>query len=415
MRLVPPPRGASVRGGLQTEGACSREASAEVPRCAAGLLASGSRRARWHSPRPTPARDLVRLAEREAIDLLLLDGRRPLLGGGVPRGEVGAVLERAPCDVAVLVAREDAGRARARWRRWSCRSAAHEHDWAALELGAWLSSATGAPLRLLGAAGQTDGGRDASRLLASASLLVQRFVGVPAEPVVAEPGRDGDRRGRGGSGAARRGPVGALAPGGPRAMRAELASRRPRRSCSSAAACAPVRSRRATTSPASRGHRRTSGTSATPARDRGGGGERALGGRVAAPARRARGRAATDRARPGAGADAPGAEIVGAGTTATARRWRARSTGIESSALGGRAPRRVSLHRTAVAAAARGRAWGGSSTRRSSARRPDMRLHVRPRPFPHRGAHQAPQGSATRSCATRCTSSTCRSSPPSRA
>ena len=34
-----------------------------------------------------------------------------------------------------------------------------EHDWAALELGAWLAPATGAPLQLLGAAGQTDEGR----------------------------------------------------------------------------------------------------------------------------------------------------------------------------------------------------------------------------------------------------------------
>ena len=39
--------------------------------------------------------------------------------------------------------------------------------------------------------GDGDGGRDASRLLATASLLVQRFVGVAAEPLLAEPGREG--------------------------------------------------------------------------------------------------------------------------------------------------------------------------------------------------------------------------------
>src|SRR5205823_1141236 len=44
---------------------------------------------------PDAGEDLVRLAADERIDLLLMDGRRPLLGGGVPRGEVGAVLERA--------------------------------------------------------------------------------------------------------------------------------------------------------------------------------------------------------------------------------------------------------------------------------------------------------------------------------
>ena len=66
-----------------------------------------------------------------------------------------------------------------------------DHDWAALELGAWLAAATGAPLRLLGAGGEGEEGQDASRLLATASLLVQRFVGVAAEPLLAEPGREG--------------------------------------------------------------------------------------------------------------------------------------------------------------------------------------------------------------------------------
>ena len=66
------------------------------------------------------------------------------------------------------------------------------HDWAALELGAWVARATGAPLRLIGAA--SDGGpdgRDASRLLADASLIVQRRAGVVAEPLLANPGRKG--------------------------------------------------------------------------------------------------------------------------------------------------------------------------------------------------------------------------------
>jgi hypothetical protein len=62
-------------------------------------------------------------------------------------------------------------------------------DWAALELGAWIARAHGAPLRLVGSvAGET---RDASRLLADASLVVQRTAGVPAEPMLAEPGPDG--------------------------------------------------------------------------------------------------------------------------------------------------------------------------------------------------------------------------------
>ena len=62
------------------------------------------------------------------------------------------------------------------------------HDWAALELGAWVARATGAPLRLIGAAADhREDGRDASRLLADASLIVQRQAGVVAEPLLAQP------------------------------------------------------------------------------------------------------------------------------------------------------------------------------------------------------------------------------------
>ncbi len=69
----------------------------------------------------------------------MLDGRRPLLGGGVPRGAVGHVLAEAPCDVAVLV--ETARRPPI--------DAEHpvmtpfgggDHDWAALELAAWIAA-----------------------------------------------------------------------------------------------------------------------------------------------------------------------------------------------------------------------------------------------------------------------------------
>jgi hypothetical protein len=65
------------------------------------------------------------------------------------------------------------------------------HEWAALELGAWLARTTGAPLRLVGAADRRRDGRDASRLLADASLIVQRTAGIVAEPVLAPPGQGG--------------------------------------------------------------------------------------------------------------------------------------------------------------------------------------------------------------------------------
>ena len=61
-----------------------------------------------------------------------------------------------------------------------------EHDWAAVELGAWLARARSVALRLVGASASAEG-RDASRLLANASLAVQRGLGVAADPVIVDP------------------------------------------------------------------------------------------------------------------------------------------------------------------------------------------------------------------------------------
>jgi hypothetical protein len=66
-----------------------------------------------------------------------------------------------------------------------------EHDWAALELGAWIAAATNAPLKLLGAAGQTDESKRLTRLLGDAGLLVRQYVGVEAEPIIADLAEDG--------------------------------------------------------------------------------------------------------------------------------------------------------------------------------------------------------------------------------
>lgn len=65
--------------------------------------------------------------------------------------------------------------------------AGRDDDWAALEIAAALAYASDASLRLIGP-GSGDGQRDASRLLASASLAVQRVVGIQAESVLAAPG-----------------------------------------------------------------------------------------------------------------------------------------------------------------------------------------------------------------------------------
>ncbi len=68
----------------------------------------------------------------------------------------------------------------------------HEHDWAAVELGAWAAGAAGVPLQLIGT--RTDPGtgrRDASRLLGHASIVLQRARGITAEPVLVPPGTGG--------------------------------------------------------------------------------------------------------------------------------------------------------------------------------------------------------------------------------
>jgi hypothetical protein len=59
------------------------------------------------------------------------------------------------------------------------------HDWTAVEIGAWLARAWGAPLRLAGPAVGPE--QDASRTLASAALAVQRVLGVFAEPLLLDP------------------------------------------------------------------------------------------------------------------------------------------------------------------------------------------------------------------------------------
>jgi DNA-binding SARP family transcriptional activator len=159
-------------------------ASAElsVRRRALGL---GTRTAAFVSQET--AEDIVRLARTRVVDLVLLSATaHDLAGDGLP-AELAAVFERSPADVGLVVG------ARVELRSGG---GAHvpfgggEHDWAALELAAWLASAADIPLRLLGTASDPRGRRDASRLLADASLAVQRVVGVEAEPLLVEPAEE---------------------------------------------------------------------------------------------------------------------------------------------------------------------------------------------------------------------------------
>ena len=124
---------------------------------------------------------------------MLTEGRRRLVGEGVPLGDVSVLLERAECDVAVLVAHEGAPlEPRARDARCSCRSAAPSTTGPRWSSARGCPSATGAPLKLLGAGraerrGQLGHPHARRRRPASCS----RATGIATEPLVIAGGREG--------------------------------------------------------------------------------------------------------------------------------------------------------------------------------------------------------------------------------
>jgi DNA-binding SARP family transcriptional activator len=133
-----------------------------------------------------PGGDAARLATEHDADLVLVDAA-PHSRTGALDDELGVILSGASCDVAILVGGET-------------RSSGPvvtpfggvTHDWSAIELAAWLANALETTLRLLGTEADPAGGRrDASRLLARASLLVQQLVGIVTEPMLVPAGDQG--------------------------------------------------------------------------------------------------------------------------------------------------------------------------------------------------------------------------------
>jgi DNA-binding SARP family transcriptional activator len=140
---------------------------------------------------PDAGRDVQRLVQHHGVDLVLADGRRALRGEDAREGLVDALLSSVHTDVALVVAEPSAGDEPSA-TPVVVPFGATDHDWAALELGAWIASTHGVPLQILGRRqlpGFQDG--DASRLLAEASLLLQRIAGLQPEPVLIAPGPDG--------------------------------------------------------------------------------------------------------------------------------------------------------------------------------------------------------------------------------
>lgn len=157
-----------------------QERSRELERLRASLLERGvdARTACFTSS--TPGDDVARLASEQEAELLVVSD--PLAPAAL-----GALLATAPCDVAVDPA---PGRALELADPVLVPFGGAREEWAALELGAWIARAHELPLRLLGTVAH-GGRRDASRLLAAASLALQRFAGTTAEPVLLAPGPEG--------------------------------------------------------------------------------------------------------------------------------------------------------------------------------------------------------------------------------
>src|SRR5204862_2457456 len=131
-----------------------------------------------------PARDVIRLATTYDVELVLLEAPAGLDAEQLPR-QLAAMLEQSPADVAVFA--DSGGDVRLQDGIF-VPFGGSEHDWSALELGAWLAFAADAPLRLVGAkADPRRDRRDASRLLAGASLAVQRVLQVAPQPILVEP------------------------------------------------------------------------------------------------------------------------------------------------------------------------------------------------------------------------------------
>jgi DNA-binding SARP family transcriptional activator len=127
--------------------------------------------------------DALRLVESYGAELLLVAAPPELEDGRVPAA-LAKLLERSAADVGLVVAHPPTGPGAAVYVPFG----GSEHDWAALELGAWLAAGSGEALRLVGARADRAGGRrDASRLLADAAVAVQRVVGVETEPLLVEP------------------------------------------------------------------------------------------------------------------------------------------------------------------------------------------------------------------------------------
>ena len=134
-----------------------------------------------------PGSEITLAATAHNAELMLVDAPADLLEHGRLDGDLAVLLAGAPCDVGLL-----AGSGRPGPGPVVTPFGGLEHDWSAIEVAAWLAQSLGTTLRLLGTeADAARGRRDASRLLARASLLVQQVIGIATEPVLVASGHEG--------------------------------------------------------------------------------------------------------------------------------------------------------------------------------------------------------------------------------
>lgn len=133
--------------------------------------------------------DAARLAAEQNVDLLLLGVSASDLAAPGLDQDLADVLLGAPCDVGLFVAKRNEAPDPGPDGPVLVPFGGADDEWAAAEVAAWIAKATGATLVLLGTAADPDRGRrDASRLLAAASLAIQSVSGVGAELLIVRPG-----------------------------------------------------------------------------------------------------------------------------------------------------------------------------------------------------------------------------------
>jgi DNA-binding SARP family transcriptional activator len=124
--------------------------------------------------------EIVRLTPLYDVELVLVDAPPNFAEGGIPL-QLASLFERSTADVAVVCGAPNGGTG------VYVPFGGGKHDWAAAEIGAAIAQESGTRLTLVGTkADPARGRRDASLLLADASLAVQQLGAVETVPILVD-------------------------------------------------------------------------------------------------------------------------------------------------------------------------------------------------------------------------------------